>query len=109
MIDYLDEASFEFAQNEIDLVCLLTKRLCSDAAEYVYIRQRTKEVLSLMPDDFEPDNRWRENKWIREKKDSIAFYDSKVRRGQLKADIKKLRRELLVLLDALNDVPEVCR
>ena len=109
MINCLDTASFEFAQNEIDLVGLLAKRLCSDAAEYVYVHQRTKEVLSLMPDDFEPDNRWRENAWIREKKDSIAFYESKVRRGQLKADIRKLRRELLVLLDALNDVPNVCR
>lgn len=109
MIDYLDEARFESAQNEIDLVGLITKRLCSDAAEYAYRHQRAKEVLSLMPDDFEPDNRWRENAWIRKKKDSIAFYDTKVRRGQLKADIKKLRRELLVLLDALNDVPEVCR
>ena len=109
MIDYLDEARFESAQNEIDLVGLLTKRLCSDAAEYVYKRQRTKEVLSLIPDDFEPDNRWRENEWIRKKKDSIAFYDTKVRRGQLKADIRKLRRELSKLAEMLDDVPEVCR
>lgn len=61
MIDYLDEARFESAQNEIDLVGLITKRLCSDAAEYAYRHQRAKEVLSLMPDDFEPDNRWPDN------------------------------------------------
>lgn len=109
MSDYLDKVSFEFAQDEVDLVSLLTKRLCSDAVEYVTKQQDAKELLDLMPDDFKPDYRWRESEWIREKEDRISFRDSKVRRDQLKSDIKKLRRELLTLAAVLDDVPEVCR
>lgn len=107
---YGDELVFSIASDQNALVSLLAQKLESDYSEYLSNCEDVKKTLSIMPKDFEPDNSFRAEHFVRDQRmKGFALPETKVRREQLRADIKKLRRELLALSEALDHVPEVCR
>lgn len=106
---FYEEVCYDVAGEQSDLVILLAKKLKSDCNEYLSCHEDAKKALSVMPKDYMPDYASRAQSFLRDERvKGFALEETKVRRQQLKDDIKRLRRELLALSEALDHVPEVC-
>lgn len=105
---YGDELTFDIASDQNALVSLLAQKLESDCSEYLGCYEDAKKALSTMPKDYMTDYTFRAHRFLTDQRvKGFAMEATKVRREQLRADIKRLRRELLALSEALDNVPEV--
>ena len=104
---FYEEVCFDVAGEQNGLVILLAKKLESDCNEYLSCYEDAKKALSVMPKDYMPDYAFRAQSFLRDgRAKGFVLEETKVRREQLRADIKRLRRELLALSEALDKVPE---
>lgn len=105
---YGDELVFGIASDQNALVSLLAQKLESDCSEYLSAHEDAKRTLSTMTKDYMPGYTFRAHRFLIEQRaKGFMMEETKVRREQLRADIKRLRRELLALSEALDNVPEV--